>query len=668
MTTTNTSKNYNLRINPQPTNPFVPGQSGIEKKQPVELFIKTFPNTVNKQETLDLQQQTISPQQQTLDLHKQIIKKLKYNFNLDNINKDKFNNIFENNYTSIKSLGTVNINSLDPTKISKLNIPSLLKGININIVGINKMSTPLSLVIDENHFINDNVSNDLKKILLVEIPNNTSQHEIYTKIFKKYIIIFNDVIKNKSYTKDLKLVMLGKLLTNFKCNNNNFKDRFKSFILDYSSILYYNKQILIEKIKSLVYNSSIKIGNCDWQRFDSLRIKSVESMFSNISSSNGPDISSSLSLLGNNVKTGVRRFLGKRTTTSQGNLKKIQDIDEENYNKLSNEQKNDIDKINLENIQKEKEELDKKNKEIEDNILIQEEKLSDEQKLINKNRRDQEETNNELERKTLKEIDNLTKSIRIKIMSLNVQCKNNFCSTFELVKTVEVKKDDPWWYRTPSLVAMTTASTNLITKVSLDSSNIGTTNLTNAISRSGDQIMAQHAVALATLTNAVLGPIIGLFIGLAIGTFLESEFFKNLRSSRLINLQFINYINSDKKLIVDLRNDNTSNCSYGVNKLDYIKRFNDVNIDIKKYEKEAKENYDDYIENLYFYLFIYDYICEKSHLLVDISQEGGVKKTKKRLQKRKTTTKRRYTKRKTITKRQYTKQKNTTKRRYIKRN
>ena len=272
-------------------------------------------------------------------------------------------------------------------------------------------------------------------------------------------------------------------------------------------------------------------------------------------------------------------------------------------------------------------------------------------------------------------------------MSLDIQSKNNFCSTFELVKTVEIKKDDPWWYRTPSLVATATASTNLATKVSLDSSPImNTKDLARTISV--DNSLAQHAVALATITNAVCGPIIGLFIGLAIGTFLESEFFKNLRSSRLINLQFINYINSDKNLINELRK-NTNNCSYSVDKISYIKRFTDVDNDIKNYEKEAKENYDDYIENLFFYLFIYDYICEKSHLLVDIPQkkvdipqkkvdipqegvdipqEGGVKKTKKRLPKRKTTSKRRYTKRKTITKRRYTKRKTITKRRYIKRN
>jgi hypothetical protein len=213
---------------------------------------------------------------------------------------------------------------------------------------------------------------------------------------------------------------------------------------------------------------------------------------------------------------------------------------------------------------------------------------------------------------------NIIKTVRTNIMCMHELFNNQFCSIAEMGKTAEKSQKDVWWQRTPSLVAYTVASTtfsantaifileneaNIIPSVPAMASYLQT--------HSGDIVSnATSAIALATFINAAVGPIVGVAVGALIGTVLESKWYKSLRSTRLENITFQRFINNNDEYIEIM---NTSEfkvnghvCSYRKHLKEYIFRCLFANAIRKTYNDLSKKMYEDPLDKLKYYLFVYD--------------------------------------------------------------
>jgi hypothetical protein len=96
---------------------------------------------------------------------------------------------------------------------------------------------------------------------------------------------------------------------------------------------------------------------------------------------------------------------------------------------------------------------------------------------------------------------------------------------------------------------------------------------------------------------------------LTIGTFLESDFYKDLRSSRMLHLKFLKFIQQNQTEF----GETFDNCSFRHNSNVYEAKFSSVKKDIDKYFFISQIYYDSNISKLEDYFFIYDYIC-KTHV------------------------------------------------------
>ena len=98
--------------------------------------------------------------------------------------------------------------------------------------------------------------------------------DIYTPKFLSYINRSDtEILKNKN--ENLKYVNIGKIFKNFKCNNNDFRNRLETHIININKIRVWNKKILLLKLKTLIIQSIKKIGGCDDSFLDRYKVKNV---------------------------------------------------------------------------------------------------------------------------------------------------------------------------------------------------------------------------------------------------------------------------------------------------------------------------------------------------------------------------------------------------------
>ena len=217
-----------------------------------------------------------------------------------------------------------------------------------------------------------------------------------------------------------------------------------------------------------------------------------------------------------------------------------------------------------------------------------------------------------------KNIYDIIKTERTNIMCMHELFNNQFCSIAEMGKTAEKSQKDVWWQRTPSLVAYTVASATFsansaifILENEADISPGVSAMATHLQEYSGDIVSnATSAIALATFINAAVGPIVGVAVGALIGTILESKWYKSLRSTRLENITFQRFINNNDEYINIMNTTefrvNGNVCSYRKHLKEYIFRCLFASAIRKSYNDLSKKMYEDPLDKLKYYLFVYD--------------------------------------------------------------
>jgi hypothetical protein len=416
--------------------------------------------------------------------------------------------------------------------------PSLLKGV------------PLSKISEDN--------NDLIDIDVSYFTQSTEHFNdgtnVYTPAFSNYIENMDKIIKNKSLSDSTKYTLLGKLLSNFKCANNNFNQRFIKFIIQYTKLISHNKFILLNQMNNLLQESVNEIGNCDYSNLEGISNKEVEDAIRT-----GDVFKMPLRAAINATKLAYSQGKAAVNTVSKvaalasGDSKP--DLYDTEYTPLESANKAELTRVR-----------------------------------------------------------NLASSVRSEIMAMKEFVNNKFCSKLELVNTVKKYPDSAFWLRTPGLVALTTSAVNTGAAFSLNDFGDTTKDLSTYLqnkSSTGQQLDHQivfnqiDALRIASIVNTVCGPLLGLIIGLSIGTFLESEFYKNLRNSRMINLSFQTFLSKNHYDFTQI-----SECSYRKDAMSYKGKFANSKNNINDYFITAKKYYDDQINNLDFYFFIYDYLCK----------------------------------------------------------
>jgi hypothetical protein len=203
---------------------------------------------------------------------------------------------------------------------------------------------------------------------------------------------------------------------------------------------------------------------------------------------------------------------------------------------------------------------------------------------------------------------------------LNGLKEQNFCSFIELAKTYEKTNHSPYWLTIPRLSMMIMSSSSIITSAVL--TNTGTT--TTTLTKEFTQHHFANALMLATFITTTLSPLVGLIISLGIGTLLESKFWKDLRNSRLINLEFMKFISTQEGFAQMLNTENIDDsnihCSFRLRKDEYINKFKEVNANISEYNEITRKYFDDHIDKLYFYLFVYHLSCKIKPELRNLSK------------------------------------------------
>ena len=219
----------------------------------------------------------------------------------------------------------------------------------------------------------------------------------------------------------------------------------------------------------------------------------------------------------------------------------------------------------------------------------------------------------------IQKIRELVSLVRTEIMAMKDFEKNNFCSKLEIVNTVKKYPDSAFWLRTPGLVALTTSAVNISAAFSLHS--------IKAATSAASSHLQTEALRIASIVNTACGPLLGLIIGLSVGTLLESKFYKDLRNSRMIYLSFQKFLATNNYKAF-------SPCSYRNNATEYKNKFETAKERIDEYFSNTKTYYDDEITNLDFYFFIYDYFCKTKSVSISepmIVEEPPVIKTEEEL-------------------------------------
>lgn len=209
----------------------------------------------------------------------------------------------------------------------------------------------------------------------------------------------------------------------------------------------------------------------------------------------------------------------------------------------------------------------------------------------------------------LTEIKNKMDKLRMNIMSLDELNRNNFCTDYEMALTYEKYKTSEKWLTNPQLVAFAGANATMTIQSIIKTHDVAGHNLEGIISRNLTSSIDSHA--LATFVTTALGPLVGLFIGIGVSYFLDSKFYKDLRSTRQINLNFINWISKHSFLIDTLQT--SSSCSYRISKEDYERRVESATLIIDDYLEKSNEHFNKHIKKLEFYLYAYYYRCKIIH-------------------------------------------------------
>ena len=377
--------------------------------------------------------------------------------------------------------------------------------------------------------------------------------------FVKLLMTVTNQIESKV---DDKLIpnMISKALENTRCNNK-LKAQFQKFIITYTKNLAYNKALLLNEMEYTIYRALSFIYDCDFFYWESFSNKELEWVFSSIK-----NIGTSMGATATNIKRSLLKALSDAYTSGRHMVETLQPNTYTGQSYVIKKPDNTV-------------EFTKKLEDIPDNEI---------QSII---------TNPTYIDEVIK-IRLLAASVRTQIESLYILNKNKFCSYLEVANTTKKNPDDSFWFRTPAIVTSTIASINTTTAFSL-----------SATQSTVSELSKSMLVSSAAFISTVLGPMLGLIVGLSLGTLMESEFYKNLRSSRHIYLKFRefqnNYTRETKRQLI--RHETV--CSYRKNHFGYVSNFESASKTINDYLEKAKINYDIESNNLEYYLYAYSYVC-----------------------------------------------------------
>jgi len=226
-----------------------------------------------------------------------------------------------------------------------------------------------------------------------------------------------------------------------------------------------------------------------------------------------------------------------------------------------------------------------------------------------------------------KALKDLVSGQRTNIMNKYQLLKNQFCCNSELAATAASNPVDLWWSRTPSLVAYAVATTNLTANAMMNQGlgGLPSFSVTSIASQISPMVSASSSIALASVINAALGPIMGLFVGVVVGTISESLWFKDLRNSRLANLAFQSFIDSEKNLKNKLEKNeilvNNNICTYRGHRKEYIFRFFLAQSINALYDSLCEEYFVKPLKKLDFYMFLYQVNVKIEELNNELSEE-----------------------------------------------
>jgi len=190
--------------------------------------------------------------------------------------------------------------------------------------------------------------------------------------------------------------------------------------------------------------------------------------------------------------------------------------------------------------------------------------------------------------------------VRTETMALHGLHKQDFCCATEYAKTYENSEASSYWLTVPRLSAMIMASSTIATNYSL---------AVNSLSKPSDLALAIHTnLSTAAFITTALGPLLGLLISIGVGLLIESDFWKNLRSSRLVLNEFNKFIRDNNfKPIVESQ---SLPCSFRTSETGYSQTVQSAYNEIKEYHEKAKNHFNNHIEKLYLYLYIYHISCK----------------------------------------------------------
>ena len=404
---------------------------------------------------------------------------------------------------------------------------------------------------------------------------------VYTPEFKQSMIDIDNIINNEGHDDNLKYILIGHKLNDFECNKNNFRFKLIKHILNYCKCIKINKSILLKNQQKAIQRAAILIGNCDFESLESFSIKEIEDWIRELPDTN-------LEIFMNRLKSmgSIGTYFNNKVAKIMNRIKGKREIDETPEREI-------------------------------DQIQPQEQQTEPD-KII------------------LKEITDKMNRVRMNIMSLDELNKNNFCTDFEMALTYEKYKTSKKWFSNPQLVAFAGANATM-TIQSIVKTYDTKINPVESVIRQTTHRINPHA--LATFVTTALGPLIGLFISIGVSFFLDSEFYKNLRNTRQINLNFIKWISKNSFLTNEL--ESGGSCSYRNDKIDYTRRVESATLIINEYLDQANQHFNQHIKKLEFYLYAYYYRCKiintqiESNLPRPIIGQREIKSIQKTIEKEK---------------------------------
>jgi len=415
---------------------------------------------------------------------------------------------------------------------------------------------------------------------------------VYTEGFKELIEKIDKIIYDDSKKDDIKYVLIGECLKDSHCNKNDLKFRLIKHILSYLDKIVHNKSKLLNEMELLNIECIKIIGNCDYENFEGISNKEIEEIIRSIDFAKIPIYAAmSLSYLIYKLPKETAKML---------------------FIKINNflRPRNQITKKKKADVAAQVEVVAAQLEAVLNTKESQPETIRD---TVNRYLSTVSKSFNIKEFKDAKEITKQAREIsslaRAEIMTLHELHKQGFCSSIEVAKLHQKTKDSPYWLTIPRLTMMIMSSSSLITSFSFAGTGTTSTTLTDMFNKNHSTI---DALVLSTFLSSVLTPLVGTIIALGIGTLLESEFYKNLRDSRRINIQFMKLISDTEAYpaISKAQYAAGERCSFRNDSEAYIEKFQEVNTIIDTYKAKSKEYFDDHCDKLYFYLFVYNFVCK----------------------------------------------------------